>query len=85
MMDKIVKHRSIRLPDFIVEGLKSETLASYNMGIFGGTDLAFIRKVCDEAFRFIDDNQMNNPEVAHSGVVCNILYEQMFFAALADR
>ena len=84
MMDHVLSFPSIVLPKYIIDGLQEKTLASYNMGIFGGSDLQFINYFCIEAVKFIDDNNMNMPSLKHSLIECNILFEQMFFAALAD-
>lgn len=51
MMDRILKQDNIKLPDYIKEGLKNESISSYNMGFFGGKDINFIHEYCDEAFR----------------------------------
>ena len=85
MMDRILSYPSIRLPEFVEERLEEETVASYNMGIFGGSDLDFIHRYCEEAFQFINENRMNDPECRHSRVWCNILFEQIFLAVMADR
>ena len=84
MMDKILAYKEIDLPIYVRQGLKEETIASYNMGIFGGTDINFIQSYCQEAFRFMDDNHMNDASYKHSEVWCNILFEQVFFALLSD-
>ena len=63
MMDRILEHPSIRLPDYIGKGLKEESVASYNMGFFGGTDLDFIHRYCREVFRFMEENRMYDPTI----------------------
>ena len=85
MMDEILSHHSIHIPDYILIRLKEESIGSYNMGIFGGCDLSFIHSYCDEAFRFMEENQMNNPKCPQSAVWCNIFFEQMILAAKADE
>lgn len=37
MMDRILQEPAIKLPKYIADGLKEESIASYNMGIFGGS------------------------------------------------
>ena len=54
------------------------------MGMFGGSDLGFIRRYCGHAFHFLEENRMNDPSERCSRVTCNIFFEQIFFAALAD-
>ena len=85
MMDRILSYHSIQLPEFVMKRLEEKTVASYNMGIFGGNDLDFIYRYCEVAFRFLRENRMNDPECRHSRVWCNILFEQIFLAVMADR
>ena len=54
------------------------------MGIFGGNDVDFIHEYCDEALRFVRDNDINNASLPHLRVVCNIFFEQIILAAFAD-
>ena len=85
MMDRIMNHPAIHIPGYIKRRLNENSIASYNMGIFGGRNLHFIRDYCNEVFRFMSGNKMNDPECAHSNVWCNIFFEQMIFAAKADE
>ncbi len=84
MMDNILCHQEIELPQYIIDALHEDSIASYNMGIFGGSDLKFIHSYCREAFAFMDNNHMNDSSLPYSRVGCNILFEQVFFAVLAD-
>lgn len=85
MMDNVLSFPEIILPDYIKEALQNESIVSYNMGIFGGTNLSFIHQYCQEAFRFMEDNHMNDSRLKHSEVWCNILFEQIFLAILAEK
>lgn len=84
MMDNVQRSGEIELPEYITSALREESVASYNMGMFGGSDLEFIHHCCGESFSFLERNRMNDPSVPHSRVGCNILFEQVFFAVLAD-
>lgn len=55
------------------------------MGFFGGSDIDFIQTYCGEAFKFMEDNHMNDSTCEHSSVWCNIFFEQIILAVLADR
>ena len=85
MMDRVLSHPEFKLPPFIRETLDNGTMASYNMGIFGGCDLDFIHRYCQEVFSFFETNRMNDPSVEYSNEECNVFFEQIFLAALADR
>ncbi len=85
MMGRILKHPEIQLPQCIQESLGTAEIASYNMGIFGGHDLPFIKEFCQQAFNFLNDNQMNDPQKEYAKEECNILFEQVLFAVLADN
>ncbi|MGN0233788.1 MAG: DUF6734 family protein, partial [Bacteroidaceae bacterium] len=84
MMDNVLRCQEIELPSYITEALHEESVASYNMGMFGGSDIDFIRRYCHEAISFLGRNRMNDRSLPHSRVCCNILFEQVFFAVLAD-
>ena len=85
MMDRILTYPTIRIPDYVAENLGNGRLASYNMGFFGGCDMDFIQRYCHEAFGFMEDNHMNDSTCEHSSVWCNIFFEQVLLAVLADR
>jgi hypothetical protein len=59
MMDHVLRMENLELPDYVMRGLKENSIASYNMGVFGGTDITFIHKYCEEVLRFIDTNRIN--------------------------
>lgn len=84
MMNRVFDHSGIRIPQFIVNGIREDSIASYNMGVFGGNDLEFIWDYCKKAFAFVEDNHLNDSSCPQSRVDCNLLFEQMFFAAQAD-
>lgn len=85
MMDKVLSYSDIILPDYIKKSLQDDSILSYNMGLFGGTDVIFIQRYCEEVFRFMEENHMNDTNYKHSEVWCNILFEQIFLAVLAKK
>lgn len=86
MMDEgVLKFPSIKLPEYIEKGLRENSIASYNMGFFGGTDISFIQKYCNEVFQFMETNRMNDKGVHHAMVNCNVFFEQIIFALFADK
>ena len=84
MMERILRHPEIHLPECIRASLGNKNIASYNMGIFGGHDLVFIKNFCNQAFDFLRSNQMNDATKKYAWEECNILFEQVLFAVLAD-
>lgn len=84
MMDRILSYPEIILPKYILEGLRDNSIASYNMGIFGGNDIVFVQDYCRKVFKFMQANHMNDGGVSHSNVDCNVFFEQLMFAAIAD-
>ncbi len=50
-----------------------------------GSDLAFIKYYCTEAIDFIEKNQLNNPKSANANMACNVFFEQIFLAILAEK
>lgn len=85
MMNRIQSRPEIKLPEYVVKGLNEESVASYNMGFFGGTDVDFIQRYCDEVFHFMDSNNMNDPTSIGANLDCNVFFEQVIFAVYADR
>jgi len=84
MMDRLLSHPEIILPEYIRKGLAEQSLASYNMGFFGGSDLDFIRHYCQEVEDFLHTNSMNDYSRQCSRVNCNIFFEQIVMATMAD-
>ena len=85
MMDRLLACPGIRIPDYLEQGLREESVSSYNMGFFGGKDLNFIRHYCEEVFKFFEENRMNDPTCSNSAISCNVIFEQVFFAVMADK
>ncbi|MCR5433418.1 MAG: hypothetical protein K6F20_03370 [Bacteroidaceae bacterium] len=85
MIDNILKQKTISVPDFIKESIEETSLCSYNTGFFGGRDLGFIRKYCEQAFYFMESNNMNNPKIKHSATDCNVFFEQVFLASMTKK
>lgn len=85
MMDNVLRMENLKLPEIVMKGLKENSIASYNMGIFGGTDIAFIHEYCKEVLRFIAENRVNDFRCRNSRVDCNVFFEQVLFAVLADH
>ncbi len=85
MMNRVLAHSEFQLPQFIRETLDNGTMASYNMGVFGGNDLDFIHRYCQEVFTFFEANRMNDASVEYSNEECNVFFEQIFLAAMVDR
>ena len=74
-MDRILQEPAIKLPRYIENGLKEESIASYNMGIFGGSDMKFIGDFCKEAMTLCETNKNNCLNGNFT-----ILFEQILFA-----
>lgn len=85
MLNRVLAHPEFVLPGFIQDTLSQGTMASYNMGIFGGTDLDFIHRYCQQVFDFFEVNHMNDPAVQYSNEECNVFFEQIFLAAMVDK
>ena len=85
MTNDMLSRPGLRIPPELYDGVAAESVASYNMGLFGGRDTAFIRRFCDTVFRFMDDNDLHNPLGKNSTANCNLVMEQIFFAVMADN
>ena len=85
MMERILSTEGIQLPTSIAKKLRNNSIPSYNMGFFGGTDLSFIKRYTAEAEAFIIYNDMNNSRTKKSWVDCNILFEQILLATLVEQ
>lgn len=80
IIDKLFEDSALELPEYLKEGLKEEAIASYNMGLFGGHDMAFIHAYCKEALAVCDRNKA----ICQNGNF-NLLFEQMLFAYKAKE
>lgn len=56
---------------------------AYNMGIFGGKDISFIKEYCKESFKFVDKNiiEMNRLE----DININIFFEQVLLYEITKK
>ncbi len=84
MMERVIHNPNIKLPECIVKTIEEDALSSYNMGVFGGNDLEFIRRYCEEVFSFLKANKLNDANSVNKDIECNIFFEQIVLAALAD-
>ena len=84
MIDRLLSYPEIVLPEFVQKGLAEQSVASYNMGLFGGSDLAFICRYCQVVEDFMQTNSMNDSSERVSRIDCNVFFEQIFFAAFAN-
>jgi len=85
LMDRLLAHQGIWIPSSLEEGLQKASVSSYNMGVFGGSDLDFIHRYCDEVFRFFKENRLTDPSSPYFNTNCNVIFEQVFFATMADN
>lgn len=84
MIDRLLSYPEIILPEYIQRGLAEQSVASYNMGLFGGSDLDFVKRYCQEVEDFLSLNGMNNLSERVSRIDCNVFFEQIFFAVFAN-
>lgn len=84
MIDRLLSYPEIILPEYVQKGLAEQSVASYNMGLFGGSDLDFIQRYCKEVEDFFQINGMNNSIEKCSRVRCNVFFEQVLMAIIAD-
>lgn len=85
MIERMLSYPEIVLPDFVQQGLAEQSVASYNMGLFGGSDLDFIKRYCQEVENFMNINNMNDSSERVSRLNCNVIFEQILFAVFADN
>lgn len=80
MLKGLLQVSGIRMTDTLDKDICSDSLLSYNMGVFGGSDLNFIHSYCEEAMSFCNSNKSLNLNGNF-----NILFEQILFAYFAER
>ncbi len=80
IMDNLLSDSTLELPEYLEKGLREESIASYNMGLFGGNDMTFIHAYCEEALAVCDKNKAK----CLNGNF-NLLFEQMLFAYKAKE
>ncbi|MEJ8768271.1 DUF6734 family protein [Prevotella sp. HCN-7019] len=74
-----------KLPSYLIDELKKESIGSYNAGILGGNDIEFIKKYTDEALKIIYDNNLNSHLCLKNSINYNILFEQILFYVLTKK
>ncbi len=72
MIDRLLSYPEIILPEYVQRGLAVQSVPSYNMGIFGGSDLDFIQRYCKEVEDFMQVNNMNDLSERVSNIDCNV-------------
>lgn len=85
MMYSVLHNPNMQLPHCVQKGLQEDSISSYNMGVFGGNDLQFVKQYCDDVQDFFDINGINNSNNINSRIECNIFFEQILFAALVEE
>ena len=85
MMDAFLNHAGINVSDYLLDEWEKESIPSYNMGVFGGKDIEFIRLYCDEVVHLIKLNHLNDKTDQRSSANANVIFEQMLFAAISKR
>lgn len=86
MIDDALQIPGFTFPKELEESICEDSVSSYNMGVFGGTDLEFIQSYCKKATDFVKRNRLDDINaVRQREVDCNILFEQVLFAILADN
>ncbi len=80
MIDKILQVSSVKLPKYLADSVMVDSVPSYNMGIFGGRNFAFIKKYCEEAQILCDTNKDLNLNGNF-----NLLFEQILLAYLVKK
>lgn len=84
MVNAIIQS-NIHIPSFLNEELKKDSISSYNAGIIGGNDIEFIQRYCQTAFKFINENHLNDMDNDNKNVNLNILFEQILFYVLSQE
>jgi hypothetical protein len=70
------------IPSFMLNDRKNQPIMrACNAGIFGGTDVAFLKEFALEAFDFLKKNKANFEKVSLGSTV--LIYEQYLFSCLA--
>ena len=80
MMDSLLGESSLKLPEYLEEALREESISSYNMGVFGGHDLDFIHAFCHEALAICQANMAT----CQNGNF-NLLFEQILLAYMVQE
>lgn len=78
-----IKPQLSYIPECLIDFDSGKEFGSYNMGIFGGNDLEFIREYSQEAFYFVDKNYDNIKDLSTNNL--NIFFEQILLFGLAKK
>lgn len=84
MMNDLLR-RNYQMPKFLKAAIERDIIPSYNAGLLGGNDIAFIQEYCQVAFQFVEDNHLNDINNTNVNINNNILFEQVLFATLVEK
>ena len=85
MIGTLIDNSDIHLEDYIYQGLREDNIASYNMGVFGGSDFNFIQNYCQEVETFLRSNKILDSKSSQSEIECNVFFEQIIFALYSQK
>lgn len=71
------------VPEELLRYHNGENLYSYNMGVFGGYDLDFLKKFTIRAWEFIEKNISNWDRLSQDSI--NLFFEQLLFYQMSDE
>jgi hypothetical protein len=72
------------IPNFMIDDIKNQkVIRAANAGVFGGTDVAFIKDFAYEALDFLEQNKQAFNKVNLGSSV--LIYEQYLFSSLARK
>jgi hypothetical protein len=72
------------IPDYMLDDIKEQkVIRAANAGVFGGTDVSFIKDFAFEAFDFLEQNKLSLNKVNLGSSV--LIYEQYLFSCLARK
>ena len=80
-LNGINQHFTYIPPPLLKENYDHKDIYGSNAGLLGGSDLAFFKNYCEQAFKFIDDNKAGLTKVNTGSL--NFIFEQYLFCQLA--
>lgn len=72
----------MKMPEYLHAELANQSIGSYNAGVLGGCDIDFIQRYCENAFRIIKDNGLDDVNSGRINGNYNLMFEQILFYAM---
>lgn len=82
--ERLFSYKDI-LPEPVIKIIREKNIYNpYNMGVFGGTDIEFIKKYADASLTTMNKVNWKEDKIFRDGTDASVILEQFFFGCFVD-